>query len=402
MFSSIRKNYEFHKKNFYRGNDIYCPFCSGTYKAQKFKFTKELSELCPVCGSTLQERTVLLFLQAKTEILPGEPKILVVSEEGKIPEYFRNFPNAEVKIYTETGDFTIRDNTLKDKYESSSYDLIVCNYILEKLPNYIPVLKEFARILKDDGIMLLQANIDNSKETTAEFPVASYKERLLLYGIPGNHRRFGKDYQSLIKSNGLKVSKLKFTEGFDELPPHSFNKDEVFYIAYKSEHPVLFDNMDDLEAEMSEQRSNVEAKWYGRYVYYIFFQVPEKVKGSINDYLGSVDERSADKSSWRYFIYMLFMATISTIVGTAVYSFPLLVSFPGNNFVFLFISMPAFLFCLALAFLCTGGYFFVNYEAGIIRRTLMGLYAATLLMTSMSFAIMIWKWSIMTIVNSGM
>jgi|GEM_PF-1420642 len=402
MFTNIKKNYEFHKKNFFRGEDIYCPFCSGTYKAQKFKFTKETGTICPVCSSTIEERTILLFLQAKTEILPGEPIILVISEEGKIPEYFRNFPNAEVKIYSETGDFTIRDNTLKDKYKSASFDLIVCNYILEKLPEYTPALKEFVRILKENGIMLLQANIDSSKEATAEFPVASYKERLLLYGIPGNHRRFGKDYQSLIKANKLNISKLKFTEGFEELPPLSFNKNEIFYIAYKGDQPVLFDNMDDLEAEMSEQRSNYESKWYGRLIYYLFFHIPEKIKGSINGYLVSVDEQSANKSSWRYFIYMFLLATISVIVGTAVYSFPLNVRFPGNYLVFLFIATPVFLFCLAIAFLCTGGYFFVNYEAGIIRRTIMGLYAAALLMISMSYAIMTLMGSMMTIAERGM
>jgi len=67
MFSTVKNNYEFYKKQYFRGDDIYCPFCSGFYKAEKYKLTRELSSLCPVCGSTIEERTILLFLQAKTE-----------------------------------------------------------------------------------------------------------------------------------------------------------------------------------------------------------------------------------------------------------------------------------------------------------------------------------------------
>jgi len=399
MFVKIRKNYEFHKKNFYRGNDIYCPFCSGTYKAQKFRFTSQTDTNCPVCGSSIEERTILLFLLAKTEILSGDPKILIVAEEGRLPEYFRNYPNADVKIYSAKGDFFIRDDNRKNEYETASFDLIVCNYILEKHPNHIRLLDELKRIIKPQGLLMLQANIDQEKEETAEYSHMYYKDRILLYGIADNLRRFGKNYPDFIRSQGLNMSRLKFSEGFEELPPLSFNKDEVFYIAHKTDQPVLFDNMDDLEAEMSDQRARYEPKWYGKYAYYLFFHLPDKVKGATGKYLSGVDESSANKSSWRYFIHMLILGTFSTIFGVAVYSLPLLINFPGNYLVFIAISTPLFLFCLTISFLCTGGYFFVNYKAGIVRRTIMGLYAATLLLISMAFAIMLLQVSVITIVS---
>lgn len=386
MFSSIKKNYDFYKKNFYLGNDIYCPFCSGTYKAQKFKFTKETDTICPVCSSTIEERTILLFLQAKTEILPGEPKILVISEEGKIPEYFRNFPNAEVKIYSETGDFTIRDNTLKDKYESASFDLIVCNYILEKLPEYTPLLKEFVRILKEDGIMLLQANIDSLKETTAEFPVASYKERLLLYGIPGNHRRFGKDYQSLIRSNGLNVSKLKFTEGFEELPSLSFNKNEIFYVAYKSDQPVLFDNMDDLEVEMSEQRSNFKESYFSTLIYTVFFILPELFQNLVFSLWSNINENEHNKGKLIYMVYVLIFGTVTFWGSYITMKIIQSSTFPGAFFVWLFIAFPAFIFFGGLGFLSMGAYFMTNDKAGVIKKAVVGLYLAVTILISVALS----------------
>jgi len=386
MFTNIKKNYEFHKKNFFRGKDIYCPFCSGTYKAQKFKFTKEADTICPVCSSTIEERTVLLFLQAKTEILPGEPKILVISEEGKIPEYFRNFPNAEVKTYSETGDFTIRDNTLKDKYGSASFDLIVCNYILEKLPEYTPALKEFVKVLKPEGIILLQANIDYEKEKTAEYPLTSYKDRIAMYGIPGNHRRFGKDYQSLIKANKLNISKLKFTEGFEELPPLSFNKDEIFYIAYKSDQPVLFDNMDDLEAEMSEQRSNVRSSYFSAIAYTVMFILPEIVKNSLLSVGGRINEREENKGGLLYFIYVIILGTVTFWAGFLINKLFFSGVLPGGFIAWIFLGLPSFLIIGGFGFFVMGGYFMTNDKAGIIKKAVIGIYLAVTILISVALS----------------
>jgi SAM-dependent methyltransferase len=389
MFSEIKKNYEFYKKRYFRGRDIFCPFCTGSYRSEKFELTKETSTGCPVCSSTIEERTVLLFLQAKTDIMSGEKKVLVVSDKGMISGYFEKFPNAELKIFNETGDFTIRDNTLKNKFESGYFDLIVCNYVLEKLPDYISVLKEFNRILKPDGLIMLQANVNSEKEKTEEFPLTSYNDRLIAYGIPGNHRRFGKDYADLIRAQGLKVSRLKFTEGFDALPEMSFKKDEVIYIVHKTEKPLLSDNMDDLEAQMKEQESNVSPDRYGKFLYILFFIIPHTLKKLIRGYFDSVDERSSNKAGWPYFFHMILIGTVSMIFGTAVYVFPLVVRFPGGNIVFILISLPVFLFCLALTFMSIVGYYFVNYDAGIVRRTIMGLFGSVIIMSSMAFAIML-------------
>lgn len=369
MFSDIKKNYEFYKKNFYRGKDIYCPFCSGSYKAQKYKFTKTNSTLCPVCNSTIEERTILLFLQAKTEILPGEPKILVISEEGKVPEYFRNFPNAEVKIYTETGDFTIRDNTFNGKYETSSYDLILCNYILEKLPDYLPVLKELNRILKSEGFMLLQANIDYEKDKTAEYPLTSYKDRIAMYGIPGNHRRFGKDYQTIIKSTGLNISKLKFTSGFEELPPLSFDREEMFYIAYKSDQPVLFDNMDDLEAEMTEQRSNIKANLFSAFAYTILFILPELIRNSLLSIGGKLSEREENKGTFAYMLYILITGLV--LYWSGLVSFLLLSGWSQAGWL---IGIVVLLIVGFGGAAVLSGYVFLNDKAGYIKKSIVGFF----------------------------
>jgi SAM-dependent methyltransferase len=369
MFSTIKKNYEFYKKQYFRGNDIFCPFCTGSYKAERFKLSKELSMNCPICSSTVEERTVLLFLQAKTGLLSGELKVLVVTEPGKIPDYFANFPNAEVKVYNETGDFTIRDNTLKNKYPSDSFDLIVCNYILEKLPDYIPVLKEMNRTLKPDGLIMLQANIDPEKDKTAEYPITSYKDRFLMYGIPGNHRRFGKDYAELVRSQGLKVSRLKFTEGFEGLPELSFNKNEVIFIAHKSETPLLTDNMDDLEREMDEQRSNYGGSSFSSLLYTLFFILPELSKKYLLSFLGNLSEKEDNKGTFIYMTYVLIMGLAG--YWGALFFFVLLTRL---SMVYWFVGTPVLLIFGFGGAAILSGYVFLNDRASLFKKTVVAAF----------------------------
>lgn len=376
MFSNIRKNYEFYKKQYFRGDDIYCPFCSGFYKAERYKLTKELSTLCPVCGSTIEERTTLLFLQAKTELLSGELKVLTVSEPGKNAEYFSNYPGAEVKIYNETGDFTIRDNTLKNKYESDSFDLIICNYILEKLPDYKTVLKELKRILKPDGLIMLQANIDNSKDKTAEYPVTSYKDRMAMYGIAGNHRRFGKDYAELVKADGLNISRLKFSGGFDILPDLSFNKDEVLYLAHRSSHPALRDNIDDLEDGLNEQKHNVGGSRISAFIYTAFFIIPDVFRKSLMSVFGRLGEREENKGTVVYMLYIILFGEFFYWLGLYLHVF-----FSGISQEFWFVGL-FFLFTFGLGGALTlTGYVFLNDHAGFIKKSIVGLITgATILL----------------------
>jgi SAM-dependent methyltransferase len=386
MFSKIKENYEFYKKRYFRGDDIYCPLCSGFYKAQMYRFTKQTNMNCPICGSTIEERTVLLFLLAKTEMLSGDPRILIVAEEGVLTRFFENFPNAEVRKYSTRGDFIIRDQRGMD-FDAGSFDIIVCNYILEKHPSPQVMLKDITKLLKPEGIAILQANIDQMKEKTAEYSHMYFKDRILLYGIAGNMRRYGKDYGDILKSFGLNMSRLRFSEGFDELPPLSFKKDEVFYIAHKADQPVLFDNIDDLEAEMSIQRSNLVEKSLASLIYTVFFIIPELFQNSMLSLWSNINENEHNKGKFIYMVYVLVFGTVTFWSSFAFIKLLQHCTFPGAFLVWFLIGLPTFVIVGGLGFMVMGGYFMTNDKAGIIKKAIVGIWVSITLLMSvvMSF-----------------
>ena len=374
MLTKIRKNCEFYKKRYFRGRDIYCPFCPGFFKAERYPFSKEISSNCPVCGSTVEERTILLFLQTKTEMMSGEKKILVIAEPGMIADYFENFPNAVLKIYTETGDFSIRDNSMKDRYPDDEFDIIVCNHIIEKLPQPQLVLKEIKRILKPDGVAMMMAYVDYEKEKTVEMSVTHFKDRLSLYGIPGNYRRYGKDYADQIRSFGLNVSKLKFTSGFEKIPERSIARDEVIYLAHKSDRPVLSDNMDVLEDEIAVQEKRTRGGLLTGWIYIAFFVIPESLKRSLLSLLGNFEDRQDNKGKFIYMAYILFVGlflywgslgfflTTSNSQKSLVQSIHMLVAWP--------VFIVGGFFGLAIM----AGYVFLNDRVGLFKKSIVAVF----------------------------
>ncbi len=368
MLAPVRNNIEFYKKRYFRGNDIYCPFCPGFFKAERYPFSKEISSNCPVCGSTVEERTVLLFLQTKTELMSGEKKILVVAEPGRIADYFKNFPDTDLKIYTETGDFSIRDNSLKEKYAGEEFDIIICNHIIEKLPQPQLVLREIKRILKPDGIAMMMAYVDYEKDKTVEMAVTHFKDRLSLYGIPGNYRRYGNDYADHIRSFGLNVSKLKFTSGFERIPERSIARDDVIYLVHKTDRPLLSDNMELLEEEIALQEKRTRGGLFTGWLYIALFVLPEKVKKTVFSILGNFEEREDNKNKFSYMLYVLFS-------GMFLYwgSFILFVVTSGSrndlkSSIHMFVGWPVYIVGGFFGLAIMAGYVFMNDRAGLFKK----------------------------------
>ncbi|MBN2790627.1 MAG: hypothetical protein JXR69_10600 [Candidatus Delongbacteria bacterium] len=371
-FEKIKEDYVLYKSHYFAGNELYCPFCGRFYRMATYGKDGGKSNYCPICASSKEERTLLLFLQSRTELLKGELKILVISEKNEITEYFKNFPNTEVKIFNSTGDFSIRDEELKGKYPNDHFDVIICNYVLEKLPSYKMVIKELNRIITFDGFIVLQANIDENRETTYEMPITSYNDRFKLYGILGNYRRFGKDYTKVLKDHGLDVLEYDFELGLEDIPLETVYDNCKFYLGYKDPPPVIKNYNDILDEAINEHFSSSRKSTFKYMIYVIFLQIPDILKKKI-EYLGSqVSERKENKNNA---LYMLFV----TIVGLTMYwvswaIFMSTISF--TPFMVLFhwlIALPLLLVIGFPGLLMLAGYAYMEANASLPKRVLVGI-----------------------------
>ena len=307
MFQKLKENYDLYKSHYFAGNELYCPFCAKFFRMDSYSKFGGKSNFCPICASSKEERTLLLFLQSRTELLKGDLKILVISEKNEITEYFKNFPNTEVKIFDQKRDLRIRDESLKDKYPNNHFDIIICNYIFEKLVDYSTVLNEIKRVVKESGFIILQANIDESREETFETHHTFYEDRFKLYGILGNFRRFGKDYMKVLNQNGLSVLGYDFELGLDEIPDETLYNKYKIYLGHKEEAPTMENCNADVNDAIDEHFRSIHKSILKSLIYMFVFLIPETINWKLSNISDSLSENQKNKNKSSYVLYVVFM-----------------------------------------------------------------------------------------------
>ena len=110
------------------------------------------NSICPNCSSRKRHRGLYeLYRNILDEF--NSPKILHFAPE---PVFYRIFKNLEYS----TSDLFLNDVDLKLDIQninlrSDTFDLILCNHVLEHIPDDRKAMRELARILKPKGLAIL-------------------------------------------------------------------------------------------------------------------------------------------------------------------------------------------------------------------------------------------------------
>jgi SAM-dependent methyltransferase len=83
-----------------------------------------------------------------------------------------------------------------------SFDVIVCNHVLEHIPDDRAALREIRRMLAPDGWALLMTPIV-VESTSEDLTLTDPQERLRRFGQKDHVRRYGWDYVDRIQDAGL-------------------------------------------------------------------------------------------------------------------------------------------------------------------------------------------------------
>lgn len=164
---------------------------------------------CPACYCTDRDRHLCMYFDAlglwagvaNARILHFAPEAAIVPRIERIgpKEYVRGdlFP-ASIEI--EKIDITAIP------YRSEHFDIVICNHVLEHVPDDGLALSEIHRVLKPGGYAILQTPYSSVLSSTLSDPgIASDQQRLLLYGQEDHVRLYGNDFFARINESGLRV-----------------------------------------------------------------------------------------------------------------------------------------------------------------------------------------------------
>ncbi len=233
-------------KIFFSKPNFHCSFCNESFRiflpnGHKNPILEEKKIVgggyrknakCPNCDSIDRERSVHLFLE-KNELIKKESIILHVAPEKNLQKYVQKKTNQYVSIDLNSPFASIRMDIVDLKFDNEYFTGIICNHVLEHIPNDIKAIKELYRVLKPECWAILQVPYSPILEYTYEdSSITKPSERLLHYGQSDHLRIYGNDFIEKLVSVGFKVKTQKIDS--KTIDKYSLIPQEVIFYALKN------------------------------------------------------------------------------------------------------------------------------------------------------------------------
>ena len=153
-----------------------------------------------------QHRLIWLFLERKTNFFSGNfDRVLHVAPEVFFEKKFRSvFKNRYLTADLNDPRAMVKMDVTNIKYPDNTFDVILCNHVLEHVQDDTGAMRELFRVLKTEGWAILNVPIRGIK--TFEDPsVSTEEERLRVYGHTEHVRNYGLDYLDRLQTAGFRV-----------------------------------------------------------------------------------------------------------------------------------------------------------------------------------------------------
>ena len=169
---------------------------------------------CPFCGCLDRERHVYLYLKEKTEIFAKPLRMLHVAPEANLGRLLRQHSNIDyLSADLDPTVAMIRMDLMDIEFPENTFDAIICNHVLEHVPDDRRGMAELFRVLKPGGWAILQVPISLALEMTFEDPrVTSPAERERLFGQNDHVRLHGRDYERRLQHAGFAVELYRYVD----------------------------------------------------------------------------------------------------------------------------------------------------------------------------------------------
>jgi predicted SAM-dependent methyltransferase len=199
----------------YAGQEYACPCCEGSFRTfLPAGINHRQNAECPKCFSLERHRLLWLYLKNRTNLLSDNLKVLHFAPEFQLYRLIRKLPNIDYLTADLSAPRVMMNIDITEiPFADESFDVILCNHVLEHIPDDGKAIKELYRVLKPNGWAILQVPLDNNLAKTLEDPqITSEEDRLKFYGQKDHVRLYGRDYKDRLKVAGFQVQVHDYIE----------------------------------------------------------------------------------------------------------------------------------------------------------------------------------------------
>lgn len=224
---------------FLKGNTYTDPIDGNSFKSfLSYGYGKQRDNvLSPSTLSLERHRLLWLYLQNETKFFTNEAKVLHFAPEQCFLKRFRKLEHLD---YTTTDLLSpiadVKADICNLPFEDNSYDIILCNHVLEHIPDDTKAMQELYRVMKPGGWGVFQIPQDLNRDVTFEDnSITDKTERAKIFGQYDHVRVYGRDYFDKLRSIGFKVEEVDYTSQLsdEDIKKYCLAKGEIIPVVYK-------------------------------------------------------------------------------------------------------------------------------------------------------------------------
>ena len=193
--------------------------------------------LSPSTLSLERHRLLWLYLKNETDFFNKPIKLLHFAPEQA---FYQRFKKLDHITYTTTDLNSPLADVKADichlPFDEDTFDVILCNHVLEHIPDDTKAMQELYRVMKPGGWGIFQIPQDLKREQTFEDnTITDRKERARIFGQYDHVRIYGRDYFDKLRSVGFKVEEVDYTNTLpkEDVKKYRLAKGEIIPLVKK-------------------------------------------------------------------------------------------------------------------------------------------------------------------------
>lgn len=211
---------------YYKGSKFTDPIDGKTYRKflpYGYENVRE-NVLAPGTLSLERHRLFWLYLKNKTDFFQKRQRVLHFAPEQAFYQRFRKLENLDyVTTDLNSPIADVKADICDLPFSNNQFDFIICNHVLEHIPNDTKAMQELYRILRPGGTAILQVPYKaDLTDTFEDNSITDPKERARIFGQYDHVRMYGMDYFKKLESIGFKVEAVDYTSEFSQAEIEKF------------------------------------------------------------------------------------------------------------------------------------------------------------------------------------
>lgn len=224
---------------YFKGGQFQDPINGKSYrKFLPYGYGKQRQNaLSPGTLSLERHRQMWLYLQNETDFFTKNYKVLHIAPEQ---EFLRKFRKMKSLDYTSADLFSpivdVKADILDLPFPDESFDVVICNHVLEHIEDDSKAMSELYRVMKPGGWGIFQVPMKNSLEKTYEdFSIKDPKERQKHFGQYDHVRWYGMDYFNRLRKAGFRTEPNYYSRTFSEADRKKYGlmENEILPVVFK-------------------------------------------------------------------------------------------------------------------------------------------------------------------------